>query len=46
MKKITTYWILIISLHVLFTGCGDSMGETDLTLTEVKTLIEDRKSVV
>ncbi|MEL7601447.1 SusE domain-containing protein [Proteiniphilum sp. UBA5384] len=40
MKKITTYWILIISLHVLFTGCGDSMGETDLTLTEVKTLIE------
>jgi len=40
MKRITTYWILIISLHFLFIGCGDSMGETDLTLTEVKTLIE------
>ncbi len=40
MKRITTYWILIISLHFLFIGCGDSMGETDLTLTEVKTLTE------
>lgn len=40
MKKIATYWIMIVSLLILFIGCSDTMGEPDHSLTEVKTLIE------
>lgn len=39
MKKIAINSISIVSLLFLFVGCN-SMGETDLSLTEVKTLIE------
>lgn len=40
-------WLCISSLLLLTTACSDQMGETDSTLTEVKTLVEpmDGKSI-
>lgn len=40
MKKIATYCILIASLSSLFIRCSETMGKTDRSLTQVKTLIE------